>query len=108
MNSIIRQLGCDWSVYGDFSAFHVFANPDHESIGPEDIMEGRIDYWKLRSSTSIDLQHKIRLGFLCGGVDIMPWPGGLVSGIHTQEDLAKTAEAFENTLKMLAEEGMLE
>ena len=108
MNSIIRQLGCDWCVYGDFSAFHLFANPDHELIGPEDIMEGRIDSWKLRSSTSIDLQYKIRLGFLCGGADIMPWPGGLVSGIHTKEDLAKTAEAFENTLKMLAEEGMLE
>ena len=107
MNSVARRLGCDWCVYGDFSAFHIFPNPDHDPVTPADIMAGRVDSWKLRGAASAQLQHKARAGFLCNGVDVLPWPGGLISGVHTDEDLQRTVEAFEGLLKMLDREGEL-
>jgi glutamate-1-semialdehyde 2,1-aminomutase len=107
MNLVAQRLGCDWCVYGDFSAFHIFPNPDHDPVTPADIMAGRVDSWKLRGAASTELQHKVRVSFLCSGVDILPWPGGLVSGVHTDEDLQRTVEAFEGLLKMLDREGSL-
>ena len=107
MNAAAQRLGCDWCVYGDFSAFHIFPNPGHEAISAQDIMAGRVDSWKLRGAASTELQHKVRVSFLCSGVDILPWPGGLVSGVHTDEDLQRTVEAFEGLLKMLDREGSL-
>ena len=107
MNAAAQRLGCDWCVYGDFSGFHVFPNPDHEPVTPADIMAGRVDSWKLRGAASPRLQHKARAGFLYNGVDLLPWPGGLVSGVHTDEDLQRTVEAFEGLLKMLDREGEL-
>lgn len=107
MNLVAQRFGCDWCVYGDFSAFHIFSNPDHDPITPADIMAGRVDFWKLREASSTQLQHKVRAGFLCNGVDMLPWPGGLISGVHTDKDLQRTVEAFENLLKMLEREGSL-
>ncbi len=49
----------------------------------------------------------MRLGFLLHGVDIVGWPGGLVSAVHSPEDVARTLEAFDATLDMLAAEGEL-
>ena len=107
MNAVAQRLGCDWCVYGDFSAFHIFPNPDHDPVTPADIMAGRVDSWKLRGAASVELQHKARAGFLCNGVDVLPWPGGLISGVHTDEDLQRTVDAFEGLLKMLDREGEL-
>jgi len=39
------------------------------------------------------------------GVDMVGWPGGVVSAAHTQEDVRRTVHAFEATLEMLAAEG---
>ena len=107
MNSVAQRIGCDWCVYGDFSAFHIFPNPDHDPVSPRDIMAGRVDSWKLRRAASTALQHTVRVGFLYGGVDLLPWPGGLVSGVHTDEDLQWTVDAFEKLLKTLDREGSL-
>ena len=107
MNAVAQRLGCDWCVYGDFSAFHIFPNPDHDPVTPADIMAGRVDSWKLRGAASVELQHKARAGFLCNGVDVLPWPGGLISGVHSDEDLQRTVDAFEGLLKMLDREGEL-
>jgi glutamate-1-semialdehyde 2,1-aminomutase len=42
---------------------------------------------------------------LLHGVDIMGWPGGVVSAVHSEEDVERTGEAFEATLAMLQAEG---
>jgi glutamate-1-semialdehyde 2,1-aminomutase len=53
------------------------------------------------------LVNKIRAGFLLHGVDIAGWPGGLTSGAHTDDDVARTVAAFESTFDLLAAEGAL-
>jgi len=44
---------------------------------------------------------------LCGGVDPINWPGGLVSCRHDADDVDRTLTAFARLLKMLADEGEL-
>ena len=107
LNAVIRRFGTSWCVYGNFSGFHIFANPDKEPVGPEDIMAGKILGRKLKGGVRLELLHKIRLGLICGGADIAIWPGGLVSCTHNSKDIDRTAQFFEKTLKMLAEEGEL-
>jgi glutamate-1-semialdehyde 2,1-aminomutase len=108
LNAVARRLGSSWCVYGNFSNFHIYTNPDHEAVGPEDIMAGKVPSQKLKSlSGGGELPHLIRAGLICGGVDISIWPGGLLSCRHTPQDIDRTSVAFEKTLKMLADEGRL-
>jgi glutamate-1-semialdehyde 2,1-aminomutase len=92
-----------WCVYGRFSDFHIFPG----EATPEDIYSGRVPAAKLKGGTAAELVHKIRAGFLVHGVDVVGWPGGLVSAVHTSDDIARTVEAFDRTLDLLAAEGDL-
>ena len=108
MNAVLRKLGARWCVYGEFSAIHIFTNPQRESITPRDILDGRIHWKTLKSGATPELVHKIRLGFLCQGVDVNGWPGGQTSAVHDGDDVDRTLVAFEKVLKQLAEEGDLD
>ncbi len=108
MNAVLRKLGARWCVYGEFSAIHIFTNPQRESITPQDILDGRIHWKTLKSGATPELVHKIRLGFLCQGVDVNGWPGGQTSAVHDGDDVDRTLVAFEKVLKQLAEEGDLD
>jgi glutamate-1-semialdehyde 2,1-aminomutase len=107
MNSILRRAGSGWCAYGDFSGFHLFTNPAREPVTPERIQSGEVPWTQLKGGTPLPLAHKIRAGFLLGGVDIIGWPGGVVSGVHGPAEVDRTLTAFENLLPMLAEEGDL-
>ena len=104
---MVRRLGVSWCAYGEFSGFHVFTNPDSRPVSPEEIYAGKVRWESLKKSAPTELAHKIRLGFLCEGVDVMPWPGGLVSGVHDRSDIDRTVTAFENVVRRLADEGDL-
>ena len=105
MNNVLERLGIHWCVYGDFSAFHIYTNPGEEAITPRDIEQGRVGWEKLKSGTPMELMHKLRLGFLCEGVDISTWPGGVTSGVHGPRQVDRTLSAFEKVLRTLREEG---
>jgi len=107
MNEAILKRGGSWCVYGEFSSFHIYPNRGREAVSPADIYAGRVEWSKLKGATPPELQQKIRAGFLLGGVDLIGWPGGLVSAMHSDEDAARTVEAFEKLLSMLAGEGAL-
>ena len=107
MNSVLRRLGASWCAYGEFSGVHIFTNPDSRPVSPEEIYAGKVRWETLKKSASTELAHKIRLAFLCEGVDVLPWPGGLVSGVHDRSDIDRTVTAFENVVKRLADEGDL-
>ncbi len=107
MNDVLGGRGIGWCVYGEFSGFHIFPNRGPEVVTPEDIYAGKIDWRKLKGATPIALQQKIRAGMLLEGVDLIGWPGGLTSSVHTGEDVDRTLSAFEKVIDMLAEEGDL-
>jgi glutamate-1-semialdehyde 2,1-aminomutase len=85
-------------VYGEFSAFHIFTNPDQVPVAPADIYAGRVPPSKLKGGASQELLHRIRAGFLANGVDVVGWPGGVVSAVHGTEEVERTVAAFDRTV----------
>lgn len=104
LNEVLKALQIPWAVYGTFSGFHVFTNPKSRDIDPLAFDPFKHPYEELKSNKPA-LAHKLQLGMLLHGVHINGWPGGVVSAVHNDEDLARTVDAFRETLKMLQEEG---
>ncbi len=107
MNRLLQQRGLPWCVYGEFSGFHIFPNSTGGAVSPADIYEGRVPSTRLKGATPVELLQKIRAGFLSGGVDLVGWPGGVVSAVHGEAEVDRTLTAFENLLGALAAEGDL-
>ena len=100
INQTVVRAGLPWRAYGLFSDFHLY----HGNSTPEEIYAGKVPWQQLKGGMSPALVHKIRTGFLLHGVDIVGWPGGIVSAAHTEEDVRRTVDAFKSTLDMLAAE----
>jgi glutamate-1-semialdehyde 2,1-aminomutase len=103
MNAASRRRGLDWRVYGLFSDFHFYRG----NASLEDIYAGKAPWQQLKGAIPTRLVHKIRAGFLLHGVDLVNWPGGLVSAAHTEDDVQRTIAAFEATFDLLGAEGDL-
>lgn len=105
LNRVLREQQVPWAAYGSFSGFHVFTNPEGLKVTPEEIDAGRYDYRVLKAPPRPGLITKLRLGMLLHGVEIFSWPGGPTSAVHTDDDLERTVAAFDQTLRMLRDEG---
>ena len=105
MNRVLREENVRWVVYGSYSGFHIFTNPEGLSITADDIEACRCDYRVLKAPPRPELLIKLRLGMLLHGVEIFVWPGGPTSAVHTEDDLERTVTAFRSTLRMLKAEG---
>lgn len=106
LNRVLHEEQVDWAVYGTFSGFHIFTNPDHLSLTPADIAAGKYDYRVLKKVDKQTVTH-LRLGMLIHGVEIFSWPGGPTSAVHSDDDLEQTVAAFRSTLRLLGDEGRI-
>jgi glutamate-1-semialdehyde aminotransferase len=96
-----------WAVYGTLSGFHLFVNPSGiPGIGPHSFDPARIPLEDMKNQPK-GLINKLRLGMLVNGVDLNPRGGGLLSCTHTRDDVATTAAAFREAIRMLKQEGEL-
>ncbi|MEK6235024.1 MAG: aspartate aminotransferase family protein, partial [Planctomycetales bacterium] len=100
LNAVFHEESVDWIAYGSFSGFHLFTNPDHESLTAADVMAGKVPLEKLKDRRNASLFQKLRLGMLVHGVEIFGWPGGPVSSVHDDDALAHTADALRATLRL--------
>ncbi|MBI2825573.1 MAG: aspartate aminotransferase family protein [Planctomycetia bacterium] len=105
LNRVLVDEKVPWIVYGTFSGFHIFTNPDGRKITAADIESGQVDYRVFKTPPRPSLATKLRLGMLGHGVEIFSWLGGPTSAVHDEDDLARTVEAFSRTLRLLREEG---
>ncbi len=108
MNEVIRSQQVNWVIYGEFSGFHVLVNPGDEAISLEDIYSGKVPHTVLKGGMPPALMYQVRQGFLTEGVDLISWPGAVISGVHSDEDLNYTVEAFGRLLRHVKEAGNLE
>jgi len=107
LNDVFRQEDVNWIAYGTYGGFHVFLNPNKIVTTRDEIESGKFDCDTLCAPAGPGTEMKIRVGCLLHGVDIMPWPGGPVSAVHSDEDRYLTAEAFRQTIRMLKADGDL-
>ena len=106
LNEVLRQTGTPWTVYGQSSAFHIFLNAERRDIAPGGALPAGIGAEELKANPP-ELLRKLRLAMLANGVDLSGWPGGLVSSAHGAEDVAATANAFQESTTMLTREGLI-
>ena len=107
LSRVIQDEDVDWCVYGMFSGFHIYTNPDHETVTTATINAGRLDYRKLQAAAASEVAMKLRVSMLAHGVEIFGWPGGPTSAVHNDDDLERTAEALRQTIHILRDEGDL-
>ena len=94
----IEKRGLNWLVYGEFSGFHILPLAEDQTYTRTDIYAGNVPHAVLKGGASTEQIHALRCGLLAEGVDIMPWPGGVISAVHTPADLEQTARAFDRAL----------
>jgi len=97
----VRAAGLPWVVYGSFSGFHLFLNPERRPLTAEQIESGQVPYQVLKAQGTRPLAQRLRLAMLVEGVDLFGWPGGPTSAAHTEADLEQTAAAFERAIGRL-------
>ena len=59
----------------------------------------------MKGARDAKLAQRLRVAMLANGVDIMGAPGGLVSALHGEAEVALTLEAFRAAVRALKEEG---
>lgn len=103
LNEVLIDEAVPWAAYGTFSGFHVFLNPEGRPIRPDRFDPFSIDYRELKGNPP-GLSDRLRLAMLSNGVDVTGWPGGTISAAHGEAELAETAEAFRESIRMLKAE----
>jgi glutamate-1-semialdehyde 2,1-aminomutase len=106
LNAVLAEARVPWSVYGTYSGFHLFVNPSGLEIGPYSFDPTKVPLEDLKIQPK-GLVNKLRLAMLVNGVDLNPRGGGLVSCTHTAADVANTAQALREALRMMKLEGEL-
>ena len=100
LNDVLTELELPWAVYGTFSGFFIFTNPDGLDIGPHSFNPLDHDYATLKLGRS-GFPQKLVLALLTQGVHLAGFPGGWVSAVHSDEDYEDTITGFKNALNMM-------
>jgi glutamate-1-semialdehyde 2,1-aminomutase len=107
MRTILTEENVRWGIYGEASAFLIFQNQRALDIDPTTFDPLRLGFKGL-ASPDVNRSNRLRLAMLANGVDIMGARGGLVSSVHSAEDVARTLEAFRTSVRWLKAEGDIE
>jgi glutamate-1-semialdehyde 2,1-aminomutase len=98
----LRHAAC---AYSESSIFQVFLDPcPHREAC--DRSRCTLDHASLQTHPDPSLYHLLRCALVLQGVDFPPHHGW-VSSLHTEEEIDRTAAAFEAALRLLQEDGVL-
>jgi len=99
MRDILANLGVEGTAYGDSSTFHLFFGP----CSTGDIRDVPDQVLRAAARTAgADLNR----GLLDRGVNLMSRMSGVLSAAHTDADIAHALDAFEATVKEMADSGV--
>jgi glutamate-1-semialdehyde 2,1-aminomutase len=108
MNEVLEEEGVKWAVYGSFSGFHIFTNPEGADISPGTFDAAAFIPAMMRTKKGDPLPTALRMGMLINGVDVNTGSAGVISAVHGDEEMATTVEAFRTTIRSLKREGALQ
>jgi glutamate-1-semialdehyde 2,1-aminomutase len=106
LNEVLAETATPWAVYGTFSGFHLFMNPQRRDIDPMRFDALECSMAELKDQPK-HLASRMRVALLTQGVDTNGRLGGFTSATHTDADIAETAAAFKAAIAMLRAEGEL-
>ena len=106
-NAVFAAEGVPWATFGLGSSVYVFTNPDGLDIDPENFDATLQPIQVMEIGGNHPACESFRLAMLVNGVDISPKPGGIVSAVHGDDDIAEAAEAVRASIAMLKAEGQL-
>ena len=95
-------------VYGPCSTFHVYFETDRQRI---EAVSNRADLHTTDAARlkgmPPELIHEYQLQLRHQGVDNMSSTGGVLSAAHTDQDIKEATKAFEKTVAVLLEKGLI-
>jgi glutamate-1-semialdehyde 2,1-aminomutase len=94
-----KRVGAPGCVYGESSVFNYTLEPELSGGVPAGAGHGT-----LQAMANPAAYHAMRCALILNGVDVSPLHGW-VSALHSDEDVARTVQAFERSLSMLKEDG---
>ena len=107
LNEVFEEERVPWAVYGTFSSFELFTNPERAQITPTRFDPLRHSAASLKGERNAGVVHKLRLGMMLHGVDLSSHPGGVISATHGESEIEDTVAALRQTVRMLKAEGEL-
>ncbi len=107
MNEVLVRQQTPWAVYGSFSGFFIFTNPDGLKISPLDFDPLDYDFTVLKISR-LGFAQKLVMALMTRGVHIAGFSGGWVSGVHSEDDYQRTITAFDEALTLVKSESDIE
>jgi glutamate-1-semialdehyde 2,1-aminomutase len=105
INEVFEEERVPWAVYGAFSNFHFFTNPDRAAITPTRFDPKSVPAEAFFDKRQAGVVHKFRLAMMTHGVDFSGSPGGITSATHGEAELEDTVTALRNSIRMLKQEG---
>ena len=107
-DAILEKHGIAGYVYGPASTFHVYFETNSERLaGKSSRRELHTSDARLLKGMPGALINQYQRHLRYRGVDIMSSTGGVLSCTHTNEDLARAAAVFEETVLALRQEGLI-
>jgi glutamate-1-semialdehyde 2,1-aminomutase len=106
LNQALAEEGVNWAVYGTYSGFHLYMNAEGKRIDPLAFDPYSTSQADLKAQPA-EPARKLRIALLVNGVDVGSRINGFLSATHTEQDVADTAAAFRESLRMLKHEGEL-
>ena len=107
LNRVFAEEGVPWACYGEHSGFYFFTDPSRTGVDPMNFDARTWTLEDIKACATQQVVSKLRLALLVNGVDISGKPGGIVSGVHSAEDVERTADAARAALRALRAEGEL-
>jgi glutamate-1-semialdehyde 2,1-aminomutase len=105
MNGVLARKGVSGCVYGDLSMFHIYLG-SCPRLGSCDRTFCGNDPAALKSARSGPKAEALRRHMLAHGADIQG-AGGMLSAAHTEEDVGRAVEIFDDALSGLAASGLV-
>lgn len=108
MNTVLMQRGAAGFVYGESSVFHIVLGERCANMHAGDIRvpEG-VTPERLKTANIGKIKSSLWAGMLLNGVDLFS-NGGLLSVAHTAEDIDATIAAFDETVRRMQAEGIID
>ncbi len=106
LNEVLAETKTPWAVYGTFSGFHLFMNPQHRAIDPLAFDPFECSMAELKEQPK-HLASRLRVALLTCGIDTNGRIGGFTSATHTDADIAETAVGWREAIAMLRAEAEL-